>query len=63
MGELLPKQRKEAAKLGWQAVAGWGVSGLLLWKAGVLLGILGIAAAVWLTLRWFKYRASWGMRF
>jgi hypothetical protein len=28
-----------------------------------LLVLIGAAAAVWLTWRWFKYRASWGMRF
>lgn len=64
MGDLLPKQRAEAARLGWLAVAGWGGTGLVLFFVKVkLLALIGAAAAVWLTWRWFKYRASWGMRF
>ena len=61
--ELLPRQRKEAAALGWQAVGGWVVGGLLAWKTGVILGGIGVAVAVYLTLRWFRFRATWGMRF
>lgn len=63
MGELLPKQRAEAARLGWMAVAGWGGSVLLFLVKMKLLAVFGAGAAVWLTWRWFKFRASWGMRF
>ena len=61
--ELLPKQRAEARKLGLQAVAGWGVMALLAFKASGILAALAAGVAVWLTVRWFRYRASWGMRF
>lgn len=63
MGELLPKQRAEAARRGWMAVAGWGGTGLLWMIKLKFLALVGIGAAVWLTWRWFKYRATWGMRF
>lgn len=61
--ELLPRQRKEAAALGWQAIGGWALSGLVFWKIGLILGAVAVGAAVWLTARWFRFRASWGMRF
>lgn len=64
MGELLPKQRAEAARMGWMAVAGWAGTGIVVLVVHkVLLGLLGAGVAVWLTWRWFKFRASWGMRF
>lgn len=62
-GGPLSTQKAEAARRGWMAVAGWALTPILAWKAGWLLGILAVAGAVWLTSRWFKYRAEWGMRF
>ena len=63
MGELLPKQRAEASRKGWMAVAGWVVTGLITWRIGLLVGVLGAVAAAWLTGQWFAYRAKWGLRF
>ncbi len=64
MGEMLSTQKSEARKLGWQAVGGWALTGLLVWKHwSVVLIVVGVALAAWLTRRWFAYRAQWGMRF
>lgn len=62
--DLLPKQRAEASRKGWMAVGGWAASGaaLVLVHSWLLAGIAA-AVAVWLTIGWFRYRASWGMRF
>ncbi len=64
MGELLPKQRAEAARMGWTAVAAWAGTGLaVLVIHKIVVGLIGAGVAAWLTWRWFKFRASWGMRF
>ena len=64
MGELLPKQRSEAARLGWTAVLGWAGSGLgLYWPHSLPLTLIVAGIATWLTWRWFSYRAKWGLRF
>lgn len=60
---LLPKQHAQAQRMGWLAVGGWGLSALLFVKASSFLAIIAIGAAVYLTVRWFRFRASWGMRF
>ncbi|MBM4344526.1 MAG: hypothetical protein FJ100_14265 [Deltaproteobacteria bacterium] len=62
-GELLSGPRAQARKLGWQALAGWGATGLLAVKGWWFVGLVGAGVAVWLTLRWFRHRATWGMRF
>jgi len=64
MGEMLSTQKAEARKLGWQAVAGWALTVLLVWEHwSIILVVAGGALAVWLTRRWFAFRAKWGMRF
>jgi hypothetical protein len=62
-GGPLSTQKSEAARRGWLAVAGWALTPILLWKAGLIVGIVVAAVSVWLTKRWFDYRAQWGMRF
>lgn len=64
MGELLPKQRAEAARLGWTAVLGWAGSGAaFLFLHSLLLTLVVAGVASWLTWRWFMFRAKWGLRF
>lgn len=63
MGELMQTQKATAARRGWMAVGGWAVTGWALVGGHVFFGLALGAAAVWLTRRWFNYRASWGMRF
>jgi hypothetical protein len=65
MNALLPKQRTEARKRGWQALGAWGVAGLLgTWGwAWAFPALVAAGAAVWLTRRWFQFRAQWGLRF
>ena len=61
--DLLPNQRRQAARLGWMAVGGWLATGLFAWWGWGLATILPLGGAVMLTLRWFQFRAKWGMRF
>lgn len=61
--ELLPKQRAEASRRGWMAVGGFGLTTAFLFNSMWFMGFLALAGAVWLTRRWFQYRAQWGMRF
>ncbi len=64
MGELLPKQRAEAARLGWMAVLGWAGGGAAFFLVhSLLLTLVAAGVASWLTWRWFMFRAKWGMRF
>lgn len=65
MTALMSKQRAEARKRGWLAVAGWGVTGLFAtWGwAWAIPALFAAGGAAWLTRRWFQYRAEWGMRF
>ncbi|MSP93031.1 MAG: hypothetical protein EXR79_14725 [Myxococcales bacterium] len=62
-GGPLSTQKAEAARRGWIAVVGWALTPILVVKAGWILGLVAAGVAVWLTSRWFKYRAEWGMRF
>ena len=63
-GGPLAKQRSEATRKGALALAGWGGTVLLFWMTrGWFLPVVGIGVSVWLTWRWFSYRAKWGMRF
>jgi hypothetical protein len=61
--QLLPNQRREAARLGWMAVGGWAASGLAVYWSWGGWTILPLIGAAWLTWRWFQFRAKWGMRF
>jgi hypothetical protein len=63
MGELLPKQRSEARKRGWTALAAWTAAALLGWNLSWWLAAPLLLVAGWLTRSWFLYRAQWGLRF
>lgn len=68
MAGMLSKPKAEARKRGLMAAAGWGATGLF----GLLAlfstwswfwPFAGAGASCWLTWRWFRHRAEWGMRF
>ena len=65
MTELLADPKKEAAKRRNKALAAWtstaGVGGLTAAPA-VLIGA-GAVVSGWLTFKWLKHRAQWGLRF
>lgn len=64
MGELLPKQRAEAARKGWTALGVWAASGAsVLFLHWYFVGVVAGGFAAWLTWQWFMFRAKWGMRF
>lgn len=64
MGELMSQQKQTASRRGWLAVAGWlGTAWAIFSAHSLFLGLIGAAIAVFLTRRWFQYRAQWGMRF
>lgn len=54
--------KSEARMKGLAAFAGLVVAVLLFWVHWVL-GIVGSGVAVALVLRWFAFRAKWGMKF
>jgi hypothetical protein len=60
---LMSRDQAEAKKKGWIAVAGWAGSGALFFLHFPILGVVGIGASVYLTYRWFIFRAKRGMRF
>ncbi len=63
MGELMAQQKATAARRGWIAVAGWVGTVWALVGGHLFLGLAGVGLAIFLTRRWFQYRAQWGMRF
>lgn len=60
---LMSRDKSEAKKKGWLAVATWVGTGLLGVKASIWLAIPAAIAAGYLTLKWFMFRAKRGMRF
>ncbi len=67
-GGPLSKQKDEAGRLGRRAGLGWLVTlGLGGWavigSGSLLLFLVGGGVSSWLTLKWFRFRGTWGMRF
>jgi hypothetical protein len=60
---LVGRDRAEAKKKGWLAVAAWAGTGFLAFNSSFLLMIPAAIGAGYLTLRWFRFRAQRGMRF
>lgn len=54
--------KKTAQYKGFTAL-GAGTVTLLLAMLSMYFLVLGVPVTAWLTYRWFKYRAEWGMRF
>jgi hypothetical protein len=63
MGSLTTNNQKTARRKGLTAAAVAGASGLALALSAPVLGVLGLAAAGYLTYDWFMFRAKRGMRF
>ena len=60
---LMSRDKMEAKKKGWIALAAWAGSGGLVYYHAHMLGLLGAAGAAYLTFKWFMFRAKRGMRF
>jgi hypothetical protein len=60
---LMVRDREEAKKKGFYAAGATIGSGLLFWAGAPFLGAGAAAGAVYLTFKWFMFRAKRGMRF
>jgi hypothetical protein len=60
---LMARDKSEAKKKGYLALGAWGGSALLLVVNWPLTAAAAGAGAVYLTYKWFAYRAKRGMRF
>lgn len=60
---LMSRDRMEAKKKGFIALTVWTGAGLLFFYHAAFLGLLTVGGAVYLTYRWFMFRAKRGMRF
>jgi hypothetical protein len=63
MESLVSRDKSEAKKKGVYAAAAWGGTALLGVAAGPFLAVPAGVGAVYLTYKWFMYRAKRGMRF
>jgi len=59
----MSQDKAEAKKKGLFALSAWGGSGVLFFFHAPVLGLLTVGGAVYLTYRWFMFRAKRGMRF
>jgi hypothetical protein len=64
MTQLLADPKKEAAKRRNKALAAWTATAVVggLTTAPILIGA-GAVVSGWLTFKWLKHRAQWGLRF
>lgn len=60
---LMSQDRSEAKKKGLLALSAWAGSGVLIFYHWPILGLVTVGGAVYLTYRWFMFRAKRGMRF
>ena len=63
MGGRVAKTKSDATKKGFFALAAGVGTGVLYWKTGWPLGVVGTVGTLYLTAQWFIYRAKNGMRF
>ena len=59
----LTKQKKQARKKGLAALGSATTTVLFAWMVSYGFLIPGVPITAYLTYRWFKYRAEWGMKF
>lgn len=55
--------KKTARNKGFAALGSLSATVLLMWLIAWWMAFLGVPVTAWLTYRWFKYRAKWGLRF
>jgi len=60
---LMSRDRMEAKKKGFTALAVWTGAGALFLFHAPFLGLVTVGGATYLTYRWFMFRAKRGMRF
>ena len=60
---LMSSDKAEAKKKGLIALSAWAGAGLLFVSHWPVIGIATVGGAVFLTYRWFMFRAKRGMRF
>ncbi len=60
---LMGRDKAEARKKGIYALSAWVGSGILFVYHASFLGVLAAGAGLYLTYRWFMFRAKRGMRF
>jgi threonine/homoserine/homoserine lactone efflux protein len=60
---LMTRDKAEATKKGLYALSGWVGSGLLFFSSHSVFGLLAVGGSLYLTYRWFMFRAKRGMRF
>jgi len=60
---LMSRDRAEAKKKGLFALSAWAGSGVLFIYHFPIFGLLAVGGAIYLTYRWFMFRAKRGMRF
>jgi hypothetical protein len=60
---LISQDRAEAKKKGLFALSAWTGAGVLFFYHAPILGLLSAGGAIYLTYRWFMFRAKRGMRF
>lgn len=60
---LMTRDKAEAKKKGLYALATWVGSGALFYLHSPYLGIAALGGGLYLTYRWFMFRAKRGMRF
>jgi hypothetical protein len=60
---LMARDRAEAKKKGWLTAGAWVGTGALFFYSFPKLGVLAVVGSLYLTFRWFMFRAKRGMRF
>jgi hypothetical protein len=60
---LMSRDKAEANKKGLFALAAWTGGGILFVYHWPILGLVTVGGAIYLSYRWFMFRAKRGMRF
>ncbi len=60
---LMARDKAESRKKGWLAASTWIGSGVLFFYHFPILGLAAVGGSLYLTFRWFMFRAKRGMRF
>jgi hypothetical protein len=60
---LMARDKAEAKKKGLYALSAWVGSGVLFFYAHPVVGLVAVGGGLFLTYRWFMFRAKRGMRF